>query len=577
MPQDRAVNPRLRSIASTATAIALAVFALPCFMYALIIWDPGHYGEFGLFSDPGCCSVVKVIAGSPADRAGIKPGDIVDRPRALHDRLVLAWTAPHPGERITLSVLHGSQLRTVTIQARPLAQLPSADRVLLGLKVVWLFVFLAVSFGLVVLRPSMMTWGFYLFALNLTLLFWPSYLFFSYIPAGWLVAMMIAQDIVAPAGVVGFLIFGIRFPANVPTGWRRAIESLVPYLYVALAAGVIYMDLRAAFIAPPTALVFYASLAAMVAIFLIGTIPLLTMYTHTLGPERLRIAWALFGLVSGAAGAGFGLHMASPGGDAPMGWVVIPILMLGSIALLITYFEARGLERHRIKWVVVGLICAFFAHVADLTLSGSTYQASSLAGVIEPLYVALPLAVAYAVFRHRVIDIRFVASRSLAFGVIVSLVAAIFIGIDWLFSTRLPNSHLETAAYVGVALLIGFSLNAARQRVGSALPMRCVALPPRPTCMSPSLPVSPTRFPWPQPPCSNASRGQASCELLRTAGLPAPSGTFCRTIRCYCARAKACGLLTSTHFNGRIATYPPGSRGPRSCCLWSSAGAWLRC
>jgi hypothetical protein len=83
--------------------------------------------------------------------------------------------------------------------------------------------------------------------------------------------------------------------------------------------------------------------------------------------------------------------------------------------------------------------------------------------------VALPITVAYAITRHRVIDIRFAASRTLTFAVVTSILGLVFAGIDVLFSSRLPNSHLEAAIYAGLALVIGFSLNAVRQRIGKTI------------------------------------------------------------------------------------------------------------
>lgn len=465
VPQGHCAQSRVGSVASTAVAIALAIFGASFFTYANIIWHPGYYGEYGLSvygqSVDLMYSVEDVVPGSPADKAGVKVGDRVGRPQTLHDRLVVWRIAPHPGERITLSILRGSQRRTVTLQARPLPPLPLINKVILGLKFIWLLVFVAVGFVLVLLRPSKMTWGFYLFALNLTILFWPSDLYFSYIPPGWFVALAVAEDIVAPAGVAGFLVFAVRFPANALTGWRRLVESLAPYLFIALATYIIYVDLGGILFTPRAAVVF-AVHASLLAIFMAGTIALLFTYSRMRGPERRRIIWVIFGLLGGVAAAAIALRLEMLGGRADVAGTAVATLLLGTIVLLITYLDASGLERQRIKWVVLGLICALVAHALDLFTSINPPW-------FELLNAALPLSVAYAVLRHRVIDVRFAASRALAVGVIASIVALIVIGIDWLFSTKLPASRLQAAVYVGLALLVGFSLNATWRSIGRTI------------------------------------------------------------------------------------------------------------
>jgi hypothetical protein len=65
------------------------------------------------------------------------------------------------------------------------------------------------------------------------------------------------------------------------------------------------------------------------------------------------------------------------------------------------------------------------------------------------------------VIHHRVIDVRFFVSRAIVLGVIAGSVASMIAGLDWLFSTQLPNSRLQMAIYVGFALIVGLLLNPA--------------------------------------------------------------------------------------------------------------------
>jgi hypothetical protein len=142
----------------------------------------------------------------------------------------------------------------------------------------------------------------------------------------------------------------------------------------------------------------------------------------------------------------------------------LAVLIAGVAIFLTTYIGARDLERHKIKWVVLGLLCAAIPAAATLlSWEGRLDAPVWVLNALNLLLIPLPLTVAYAVIHHRVIDVRFVLSRSLVIGAIASVVAIVVAGTDWLFSTKLTSSRFEGAAYPGIALLVGFSLNAAIQ------------------------------------------------------------------------------------------------------------------
>jgi len=92
--------------------------------------DPGAGNEFGPDSisaiglipqeQPGPISVTSVEAGSPADRAGLKPGDLVKQIDSLEPHSVptlLAYLKDRNGAQATLVVLRGGQ--PVTLTAKP--------------------------------------------------------------------------------------------------------------------------------------------------------------------------------------------------------------------------------------------------------------------------------------------------------------------------------------------------------------------------------------------------------------------------------------------------------------------------
>ncbi len=121
-------------------------------------------GTFGLTLPPRTVTVVSIEKGSPADRAGIRIGDrLVDRgDYEISARLRSAY--PRERETLTFERNNVTYSAIVTAVANPnfglwqriggvLAYLPAT-------------LFLIVAFLLVFLRPSVMSWTFYVFAVG---------------------------------------------------------------------------------------------------------------------------------------------------------------------------------------------------------------------------------------------------------------------------------------------------------------------------------------------------------------------------------------------------------------------------
>ncbi|MDQ6825388.1 MAG: PDZ domain-containing protein [Candidatus Eremiobacteraeota bacterium] len=404
---------RWKFVASATLAIVLFVFSA---MHSLD-WNPAHYGEFGLNPDSppiGGPTVTGIATGSPAERAGIRIGDVVVRPSTLRDRLLVQrWFPPKPGERITFAITRGVERRTVTLEARRAARLSPTDAAGAILLAVVFLVFTSIGLVLVLLRPSRMTWAFYLVAYALASALSLYFFFIQLIPPAWQVALMEVNNVFVDAGAIGFLIFCLRFPADAPTGWRRTLERFAPYVLIMLWSVNVARDLG----------------------------------VMNFWPDR---------------------EVASLTQVFNFTWLIM--FIVGTGAFLATYFSARGPEKHKVKWVALGFVLTFVAALPGFAIYEGIFNPPQwMNGLISLLYLPLPLAIAYAIIRHRVIDVRFIASRSLVIGVIAAIIALTVVAVDWLFSTKLPSSRLEGAVYVGIALLIGLSLNAARQRIGKTV------------------------------------------------------------------------------------------------------------
>lgn len=412
-------------VANVTAALAIAIVTASALWYASSLWNPGAYGDFGLtvgdFGLPahdGSWIVTNIVPKSPAAIAGIEIGDRVAASLPVRDRLTLTGQiAPSPGERVRLRLHHAHGDQLLTIEARRLELLPPIEKIFRALQVVVSIVFAMVGFVLVLIRPNRMTWGFYLIALPIatTILPHSSLYGVSYLPTTWLVALGVAEDVLMAAGAVGFLVFCLRFPHNAPMAWRKVIDNCAPYLLVVLAALSTAIDLGRWFSVVPAGLT--------------------------------RFLWNA--------------------------WLASCVLILagGAAVLVAGYFDASRVDRVRIKWVMLGLVCTAAAMIGIFFSWGGPLAGLPVVFVwILCLFVAaLPLTVAYAVMRYRVIDVRFVTSRSMAVGAVAAFVGLIVIGIDWLFATKSPASRFETATYFGVAFFIGLTINALRRQIGRTI------------------------------------------------------------------------------------------------------------
>jgi hypothetical protein len=103
-----------------------------------------------------------------------------------------------------------------------------------------------------------------------------------------------------------------------------------------------------------------------------------------------------------------------------------------------------------------GLLCNYIGNLLIYTAN------VTLPGWIDTLLVAtevfLPLAVAYAIVRHRVIEIDIFFSRALVYALFTSLLAVLFGVIDWVGGRFVEDFRLSIAieACISVALAIAF-------------------------------------------------------------------------------------------------------------------------
>jgi hypothetical protein len=146
-------------------------------------------------------------------------------------------------------------------------------------------------------------------------------------------------------------------------------------------------------------------------------------------------------------------HVASATGIAA-------ILILVLVTTL-RYSNADGLTRRRLGWVLIGSVVAAVAVWLELLNIHGWLLISTIV-----LAEVLPITVAYAVLRHRVIDVGFALNRTLVFGLLTTSIVLAISFVDWSVGKLLSQRQLATALEALVAVGFGLVLNTLHEHVG---------------------------------------------------------------------------------------------------------------
>ena len=370
------------------------------------LWHP--LGSFGYRADSnGRAS--DVAPGSPASIAGLHDGDrfaVARTPMDVRKFTLGPLFLAKVGQTVTLPVIAGDGVRQVTMTAVP-QTLSAADRILLVVRTLGAMIFVLIGAALVLLRPSPTTWGFFAFTIGLN----PGSdaTFDASLPGTLYPANWTLETLAIGIGDAGFLAFALRFPKDELTDWRRQLGRAIPWLI------------------------------AVMAVF--GAYVVLAPYVAAVPTEAASRAYYM---------------------------LCSCVYLAALVALATTYFRSDGIDRQRMKWVIVGTaigLPAFaLASIFDIT-SAFPYPPYWVIGVLLSLNLLVPFAIAYGVIRHHVIDISFVISRALVYAVLTAALVAAFALADWVLGRELSSSGLAVAAEVAISIAFAFWLNSLHRRV----------------------------------------------------------------------------------------------------------------
>lgn len=412
------VTPQLisRSVVRTCVVAVLALLVVITTLPGLsFVWDPtdtawGPDGELGFQSDYD--GFVKIASpDSPASKAYIVAGDRIDLFRTPFD--TRAYVAGSParlpaGKHVTVWVSHQGDERLVDLVPTHRDYPPIAKSNLIS-RTIAALIFVVVGGLLVLVRPSPMTWGFYLYCLG----FSPGIAFagFSRFPSATMHAItIIGGDLLTAAGTVGILLFAIKFLCEDPAPWRKLVERAIPVLFIIFAVLIAYPDVANLLLGWPAELAQRIMLSLQGAVFALSIIAVFQTYIHGRAENRPRIQWVVVGLLIGMIG---------------------------------TY---------------VGSVLAFSS---ELPFTVPRWFQSSLL----VLNVTLPLTVAYAIVRHRVFEVSFVVSRAIVYAVMTFLIVSTFALIEWFVGQELAAARLALFFEIAAAVAISFWVNSLEKRV----------------------------------------------------------------------------------------------------------------
>jgi signal transduction histidine kinase len=151
-----------------------------------------------------------------------------------------------------------------------------------------------------------------------------------------------------------------------------------------------------------------------------------------------------------------------------VGTTLMLAMMLVSVASLAQrYRRSRGVERQRLKWVAVAAIAVAIVVPVGFGLWAVTPMGGALIAVA---LTALPISVGFAILRFRLYDVDIVIARTVGYGAVTLLLAAMYAATTVLLGTALGRGSAWATA--GATLVVALAFRPVRRRVQDAVDRR---------------------------------------------------------------------------------------------------------
>lgn len=387
--------------------VVLAAFALAFTAPDIVLpWMP--FSTFG-YNATADGRITSVMPGLAAARAGLHTDDRIDLSKiAPNQRRYLSILSPaRQGMSITLPVIAGTSTRTIALVAEPKPR-TTADNITDIVLIIEQCLFILIAAALAYVRPSWLTWSFYLYAIGVSS---NSILAFARLSDALMPLYSAVMAAILIAAAVSMIVFAMLFPRTEPT---KRTRRLLPLLAAA------------------------------------------------------AILWFTMDLIFGYAG----IFNSALRGNAQALRVVLRVnealpfaaYIVAITAFVANYIQSEESARKRLQWVGLGFICGFggvawllfFETILEFTNGDIPLWAINS---LQTLNICIPIAVAYAILKHRVIDVRFFVSRALVYGLITTFAVAILALLDWAVAKRVEATQLGVAVEIAGALAIGLGIH----------------------------------------------------------------------------------------------------------------------
>ena len=141
------------------------------------------------------------------------------------------------------------------------------------------------------------------------------------------------------------------------------------------------------------------------------------------------------------------------------GSAVVVLCVIGS--LVVRYVRGDERTRRQLLWLILAVF-AMFAVNAQRFITGDGPILLLLSAAL------LPVAIAIAIIRHRLLDIRLVLSRTLVYGILIAVVVALYAGLVAALTAVVPVDA-DRAVSVAAAVLVALAFNPLRLLLQRAL------------------------------------------------------------------------------------------------------------
>ncbi|MEU7890159.1 sensor histidine kinase [Microbispora bryophytorum] len=135
--------------------------------------------------------------------------------------------------------------------------------------------------------------------------------------------------------------------------------------------------------------------------------------------------------------------------DAVFDLLFIPLNIAWVAALVVRYLRGDERTKRQLLWLILALI-------AMILLNTQRWITGNGPILLLLSFVMIPLAVGVAIVRHQLFDIRLVLSRTLLYGLTLTVIVALYAGLVATFSMLVPPT-VERGAQAGAAIMVSIA------------------------------------------------------------------------------------------------------------------------